>query len=112
MSTDIPLSFFGEPENVDHWPSLEASEQYVDNLVAIVERGYLGVQVRSAERSGGGILFSLALDVATPEGRLVQFLSRIASKGLQPSTSEIMSILERVYREQGLPLPAQPDKLH
>jgi hypothetical protein len=102
------ITFFGDTENIDNWPSVEASEQFVDNLIALVDRGYLGVQVKYSARPGGGGLLSLAFDLATPEGRLVQFLWHIASRGRQQPTAEIMSVLERVYREQSLPLPARP----
>lgn len=106
------ITFLGDTANIDNWPSAQASEQFVENLVAIVNRGFMGVQVKYAAKSGGGIWFTQTFDLATPEGRLVNFLSHIASKGFQLPTADIMAILERVYREQGLPLPAQPAELH
>ena len=51
----VAFPFLCEPENIDNWPSVKASEQFVENLVAIVERGFVGVRVRTGERGDAAL---------------------------------------------------------
>jgi hypothetical protein len=109
--TEAGNSFlFGELDNADSWPSKTATDLFSENLIAIVERGFQGVRLRWSQRANGQILMAPAFNMATPEGRLGKCLQAIATKGRQLLTAEVIAILERVYREQNLPLPSSPDE--
>jgi hypothetical protein len=102
--------FCGELDNSDNWPSKEATEQMFANLNAIAERGFGGIRIRFLDAGDGRTLLAPAFNSATPEGRMGQCLYTIATKGHQLPTAEVISILERVYREQNLPLPSSTDE--
>ncbi len=101
---------FGELDDADNWPSKEATEQMFANLFAIAERGFEGIRIRRLDAGQGRTLFAPAFNMETPEGRLGQCLHAIATKGRQLPTAEVIAILERVYREQNLPLPSPADE--
>lgn len=101
-----PLPLTGEVADTDLWPSPEATEQYFDNVIALVERGFKGVRIKVADTSDGSFIAATPIDLSSPEGRMVGCLGLLASAGNQPPTCECMAILERVYREQHLPLPS------
>ncbi len=102
--------FFGELDNTDSWPSRAATDQFSENLVAIVERGFQGVRLRSFQRANGQTLNVPAFDTATPEGRMFQRLYAMAKKGRQLPAAEVIAILERDYREHNVPLSSLPDE--
>jgi hypothetical protein len=102
--------FCGELDNADNWPSKEATEQMFANLYAIAERGFEGIRIRLFDAGQGRTLLAPAFNCATPEGRLGQRLHALATRGHQLPTAEVISILERDYREQNLPLPPSTDK--
>jgi hypothetical protein len=102
--------FCGELDNADNWPSKEATEQMHENLFAIVERGFGGIRIRHLDAGQGRTLFAPAFNKDTPEGRLGECLYAIATMGRQLPTAEVISILERAYREHDLPLPIPADE--
>lgn len=102
--------FCGELDNSDNWPSKEATEQLFANLNAIAERGFEGIRIRLFDAGQGRTLLAPAFNMETPEGRMGQCLYTIATKGHRLPTAEVISILERVYREQNLPLPPSTDE--
>lgn len=102
--------FCGELDNADNWPSKAATDQFSENLVAIVERGFQGIRLRSFQRANGQTLNAPAFDTATPEGRMFQRLYAMAKKGRQLPAAEVIAILERDYREHNSPLPSLPDE--
>lgn len=102
--------FFGELDDADNWPSKNAADLFSKNLIAIVKRGFQGVRLQWTQRENGQILMAPAFNMATPEGRMFQWLHAIATKGRQLPTAEVVAILERVYREHNLPLPCPADE--
>ena len=94
-------------EDQDAWANSEAAIRMTEVLAAIAKAGYSGIRVKVLGTSPSGKAFwNLQFNRETPEGRFAEWLLLIAKKGasLLP-IDEFMSILERVYREQGLPLP-------
>lgn len=102
--------FCGELDNSDNWPSKDATEQMFANLNAIAERGFDGIRIRHFDAGQGRTLLAPAFNMETPEGRMGQRLHDLATIGRQLPTAEVISILERDYREQNLPLPPSTDK--
>lgn len=102
--------FFGDLDGADNWPSKNATDLFSENLIAIVKRGFQGVRLRWTQRENRQILMAPAFNMATPEGRMGQCLHTFATKGHQLPTAEVISILERVYREHNLPLPSPADE--
>jgi hypothetical protein len=101
------LPYVSVPENIDKWPSEAATEEAIKSVIEIVERGYGGVKIECHLLSNDRSLSNFHTNIETPEGRLVQVLMAFASKGKSIPKTEAVSILERIYREQGLPLPTK-----
>jgi hypothetical protein len=103
------LPYAIEPEDADAWHNPAGETRMGEILVAIVKAGFPGIKIKVlGKTSAGRLLWNLFYNVETPEGRLAQALYAFAKAGnkLFP-VDEALSILERVYREQGLPLPTK-----
>lgn len=96
-----------EPEDSDAWQNPEGETRMAEILNAIVKAGYPGIRIEVHGKTPSGKLFwTLHYNNGTPEGRLAKGLYALARSGNKPlPVEEAMSVLERVYREQGLPLP-------
>jgi hypothetical protein len=99
------LPYVTTPADIDHWPSAAASALTLDTIIEIINRGYEGVSIQYSSLSGDRTLISVPTDPNTPEGRLTQELLMFAQAGKSQPVATSLSILERIYREQGLQLP-------
>jgi hypothetical protein len=101
------LPYVIEPEDADAWLNPDGETRMGEILIAIFKAGYAGIKIEVlGKTSAGKLLWTLHYNEETPEGRMAAGLYLLAKAGnkLFP-VDEAMSILERVYREQGLPLP-------
>lgn len=101
------LPYVSVPVDIDKWPSEAATVEAIKSVIEIVERGYSGVKIECHLLSNSRSLSNFHTNIESPEGRLAQVLMAFASKGTSIPTTEALSILERVYGEQGLPLPTK-----
>jgi hypothetical protein len=101
------LPYVTEPEDADAWQNPEGETRMGEILVAIVKAGYSGIRITvHGETSLGPLLWTLHFNSESPEGRMAAGLYVFAKAGNKLfSADEALSILARVYREQGLPLP-------
>ena len=99
------LPYILEPENADNWPSTSVTEQAIESIVQIIKRGYKGIKAETYPMSGGRLVANFIPIGDTPEGRMTLTLLMFAREGKTLPTDEVISILERIYREQGLDLP-------
>ena len=103
------LPYILEPENADAWQNPDGETRMGEILIAIVKAGYSGIRIEVlCKTSAGKLLWNLHYNAESPEGRMAAGLYALAKAGnkLFP-VDEAMSILERVYREQGRPLPTK-----
>ena len=101
------LPYILEPENADAWQNPDGETRMGEILIAIVKAGYSGIRIEVlGKTSAGKLIWNLFYNDETPEGRMAAGLYALAKAGskLLP-VDEALSILERVYREQGRPLP-------
>jgi hypothetical protein len=101
------LPYIAEPTDIDQWPSAAANEEAVATLVEIVNRGFSGLKLESYALSDGRMGINYFTDDSTPEGRMAGLLMALASLGKSLPVTESMAILDRIYCEQGLPLPTK-----
>ncbi len=101
------LPYVIEPEDADAWQNPEGETRMGEIFMAIFKAGYSGLRIEVlGKMSTGKLLWNFFYNTETPEGRMAEGLYAFAKAGnkLCP-VDEALSILERVYREQGLPLP-------
>jgi hypothetical protein len=101
------LPYVIEPEDADAWLNPDGETRMVEVLVAIANAGYTGIRFDVyGKTSDDRLLWTLHYNTASPEGRMAVGLYSFAKAGskLLP-VDEMLSILERIYREQELPLP-------
>jgi hypothetical protein len=101
------LPYVIEPKDADAWQHPEGETRMGEIFIATGKAGYRGIKVDVlGKMSTGKLLWNIFYNTETPEGRMAQGLYALAkaSSKLLP-VDEALSILERVYREQGLPLP-------
>ena len=103
------LPYMIEPEDADAWLNPDGETRMGEILVAIFKAGYSGIRIEVlGKTSAGKLIWNLFYNDETPEGRMAAGLYALAKAGskLLP-VDEALSILERVYREQGRPLPTK-----
>jgi hypothetical protein len=125
MSARRPIMVYGfgsavipqvvHPNNTDPWVDFEATLLLRDTIRSIFDLAYIGVDIEFIRFPGArsDLYFATTCDLATPEGRLVERLMALGREGKTIRCSDALSILEREYRELGLPLPkkTKPDVL-
>ena len=94
-----------KPENLDAWPSKEATQIAFETITHIVNRGFNGVRFDTYPIADGQRVFNLLFNEDTPEGRMVQVVLASARQGKSLPVDEWLAILERVYREKGISVP-------
>lgn len=94
-----------KPENLDTWPSEKITQQATEAVCEIINRGYQGIKVEHYPLADGRSVNNFLINEQTPEGRLVSDVMAFARQGRALPTAEVISILERIYREQGLAIP-------
>jgi len=99
------MPHISKPFNLDDWPSEEATRTAINTIAEIIQRGFAGVQGNVCSMPDGRQVCRFACDVETPEGRMAQGLMAFASVGKSQPVATSLAILERIYREQNLPLP-------
>lgn len=90
------------------WPSECATRQAIHTLIEIHNKGYAGLRLAYGALSESETMFSRDVDLASPEGQLVNFLFGLAEHGYEFPTNLAMGILRHVYRSAGLPAPTPP----
>ncbi len=95
------------PEDIDKWPSAAVTEQAFASIIEIIHRGYQGVRIDYGRLSGGRTIINYLTKEATPEGVIVGAVMDFARAGSALPKAEVISVLERIYREQGLTLPTK-----
>lgn len=87
------------------WPSERATHQAIRTFVEIHNMGYTGVRLAYGALSEGKTLLIRDVDLASPEGQLVNFLFGLAEYGYECPTDQAIGILRQIYRSAGLPTP-------
>jgi hypothetical protein len=93
--------------NLDAWPSEQATLAALTAIREIIDLGFEGIRSDAYQASGGRMVGNFCFNEGTPEGRLCPLLLAFASKGVSLPPGDALSILKRLYREQGLPLPTK-----
>lgn len=94
-----------ELENLDAWPSEQATLAALTDIRSIIDHGFKGVESDAYRTGDGRSVGTLCFNEETPEGRLCGLLLAFASKGISLPPGDALAILQRIYREQNLPLP-------
>ncbi len=100
------LPYLATPEDMDQWPSAKATEQAVETIAKIIKLGFEGVKLENPELLDGRAAVMFLTNENTPEGLMTLTLLMFARSGVFLPVEESISILERIYREQGLTLPS------
>jgi hypothetical protein len=96
-----------ELENLDAWPSEQATLAALTDIRTIIDHGFEGIKSDAYQAGDGRNVGTLCFNEETPEGRLCGVLLAFASKGVSLPPGDALAILQRIYREQGLPLPTK-----
>lgn len=100
------LPFRTELDDADMWKRPETFEWLFDLVVAIIKRGFSGIEINVCDTTPSRGYVGYRYNTATPEGRLLEALWYLARNGNSSlSEQQVIEILERVYREQNIPLP-------
>lgn len=99
------LPYITEPDDMDEWPSPAAAKQALEAIHTISNQRFSGVQVTQYDLDKDRFLCSLLIDYESPEGKLAFWLITFAKTGRSLPVDECLSILRRIYREQGLVVP-------
>lgn len=101
--TGIPVA--AEITDTTAWPSEYATRQAIRTLIEIHNKGYTGLRLAYGALGESETLFSRDVNLASPEGHLINFLFGLAEYGYEFPTDMAMEILRHVYRSAGLPVP-------
>jgi hypothetical protein len=101
------LSYLGAPEDMDQWPSAKATELAAETIAKMIKLGFEGVKLESYQLADGRVVINFLTKRDTPEGRMTEGLRMLARSGVSLPVEKSISILERIYREQGLPFPSE-----
>ncbi len=96
-----------EVADIEGWGNPVGETRMAETLTAVINAGYTGVKIIDHGKTiAGKRLLTLKYNDDTPEGRLAASLPELVKTGspLLPA-EQLVEILERVYRDQGLPLP-------
>ena len=99
------MPYIAEPENIDLWPSAQATRRAHETLIELFSRGYEGVKLQVAKLSDGHTLIDYQLDAETAAGRFAQIVMMLAKSGRAQPPDEAIAVLNRIYRERGLAIP-------
>ena len=97
--------YIAKPDDIDEWPSPAAAKQALEAIHTISNQRFSGVQVTQYDLDKDRFLCSLQIDYESPEGKLAFWLITFAKTGRSLPADECLSILRRIYRENGLALP-------
>ena len=103
------MPFWLETERLDQWPSSIVTSQMIENIISIFSLGFVGAKVQAPKLEDGREFLYCSFDLTTPEGKISKNIMRFAKEGVSVSLEEVIAILERLYREQGLELPYAKD---
>lgn len=97
------------PEDVDAWKDPGAAERLVETISTIIDAGYRGVKLESFGKTNTGkLIWRPRCDENSPEGRMAMALFEFAKAGVpMPASDACLTILQRIYREQGLKMPCK-----
>jgi hypothetical protein len=98
------LPYITKPENATTWPSPAAAKTAFDTIAEIYQRGYTGVDFSLFEVDDEHMMTNLNFNQNTPEGRVASNVLGLAREGIPVPATQAIEVIERIYREQGLPL--------
>jgi hypothetical protein len=87
------------------WPSECATRQAIRTLIEIHNKGYKGLRLACCTLSKGETMLSRNVNMASPEGHLIDFLFGLAEHGYEIPSDLALGVLCHVYRLAGLPEP-------
>lgn len=100
---------FAEPENIDFWPSVEATEKFMKTVVALINMGFEGVRLEhfrvDENNPNAGTVINLMYSKETPEGQIVEILEALATSGVALDFDMVLEAIECEYRRLNLELP-------
>jgi hypothetical protein len=99
------LPAFINPENLDAWPSKEATQTALKTITQIIKRGFTGVRFETYPIADDRIIWNLLTNGDTPEGRMAQVVLALAHQGKSLPVDESLAMLERIYLEKGMVVP-------
>lgn len=88
-----------DPDAIPHTDDLSPLIQLV---VEVINAGYAGVAIDELKIKDGRFVHSLEVDLATPEGKVIQKLSIALEEGRQlPTASIALEAIRRIYKLSG-----------
>lgn len=99
------LPFAAEVIDSTVWPSETATHEAMQTVLEIHNRGYEGLRLAARTLGQNEILLNRNVDLASPEGHLVDFVMGLAEHGYTLSTELALSLLQHMYQSAGLPAP-------
>lgn len=103
LVTDLP--FAAEVNDSTAWPSEIATHEAMQTVLEIHNRGYEGLRLAASTLGQNEVLLNRNVDLASPEGHLVDFVMGLAEHGHTLSTKLALSLLQHMYQSAGLQPP-------
>lgn len=107
IATDLVTGapFAAEVNDSTAWPSERATHEAMRTLLEIHNRGYEGLRLAARTLGQNEILLNRNVDLASPEGHLVDFVMGLAEHGHTLSTKLALGLLQHMYQSAGLQSP-------
>lgn len=87
------------------WPSASAALQALQTVLEIHNRGYAGLKFGYLPLNEAEITWSRNVNLASPEGQLVNFVMGLAEYGYALPKDIAIALLRHIYQSEDLPLP-------
>ena len=97
--------FAAEVTDFAAWPSEGATHEAIQTLLEIHNRGYEGLRLAASTLGQNEVLLNRNVDLASPEGHLVDFVMGLAEHGHTLSTKLALGLLQHMYQSAGLQSP-------
>ncbi len=99
------MPFAAEVTDTTAWPSESATHEAVRTLVEIHNRGYAGLRLAASTLSQNDTLLNRNVNLASPEGHVVNFVMELAKYGYELPTKLVLALLRHIYQSAELQLP-------
>lgn len=97
--------FAAEVTDFAAWPSEGATHEAIQTLLEIHNRGYEGLRLAASSWDQNEVLLNRNVDLASPEGQLINFVMGLAEYGHELPTKQALALLEDMYKSEELEPP-------
>lgn len=107
LETGMPLA--AEVTDTTAWPAESATHEAIRTVLEIHNRGYTGLRLAASTLSENETLLTRNLNLASPEGHVVNLVMGLAEFGYGLSTKLALALLRHLYESADLqhPTPRQ-----